>query len=103
MRKRRIRMGGRRRSRTCGSSRNRGSSAPFVIMRERSDRGICLRRQEQISRCARDDEHSRRALGWPAPFVRCAPGSVSYTHLRAHETGRNLVCRLLLEKKKKKK
>ena len=29
--------------------------------------------------------------------------SVSYTHLRAHETGRNLVCRLLLEKKKKKK
>ena len=36
-----------------------------------------------------------------------APGTanydtVSYTHLRAHETGRNLVCRLLLEKKKKK-
>ena len=27
-------------------------------------------------------------------------GPVSYTHLRAHETGRNLVCRLLLEKKK---
>eukprot|EP00828_Plagiopyla_frontata_P042682 TRINITY_DN6438_c0_g1_i4.p3 TRINITY_DN6438_c0_g1~~TRINITY_DN6438_c0_g1_i4.p3 ORF type:complete len:119 (-),score=31.79 TRINITY_DN6438_c0_g1_i4:3-359(-) len=29
--------------------------------------------------------------------------AVSYTHLRAHETGRNLVCRLLLEKKKKRK
>ena len=29
--------------------------------------------------------------------------TVSYTHLRAHETGRNLVCRLLLEKKKEKK
>src|SRR5674476_573612 len=28
------------------------------------------------------------------------PITVSYTHLRAHETGRNLVCRLLLEKKK---
>src|SRR5678809_1278533 len=27
--------------------------------------------------------------------------TVSYTHLRAHETGRNIVCRLLLEKKKK--
>src|SRR5665213_3243978 len=27
-----------------------------------------------------------------------SPQSVSYTHLRAHETGRNLVCRLLLEK-----
>src|SRR5665213_3732032 len=26
-----------------------------------------------------------------------APEPVSYTHLRAHETGRNLVCRLLLE------
>ena len=31
-----------------------------------------------------------------------ALGPVSYTHLRAHETGRNLVCRLLLEKKKNK-
>ena len=33
-----------------------------------------------------------------------APGaleSVSYTHLRAHETPEHLVCRLLLEKKKK--
>ena len=28
-------------------------------------------------------------------------GSVSYTHLRAHETGAYLVCRLLLEKKNK--
>src|SRR5680860_1757343 len=30
-------------------------------------------------------------------------GSVSYTHLRAHETDSYLVCRLLLEKKKQKK
>ena len=29
------------------------------------------------------------------------PEPVSYTHLRAHETKANLVCRLLLEKKKK--
>eukprot|EP00831_Metopus_contortus_P014699 TRINITY_DN16094_c0_g1_i3.p1 TRINITY_DN16094_c0_g1~~TRINITY_DN16094_c0_g1_i3.p1 ORF type:complete len:262 (-),score=27.37 TRINITY_DN16094_c0_g1_i3:29-814(-) len=29
------------------------------------------------------------------------PESVSYTHLRAHETSLHLVCRLLLEKKKK--
>ena len=27
-------------------------------------------------------------------------GAVSYTHLRAHETVLDLVCRLLLEKKK---
>src|SRR5665213_1608427 len=31
---------------------------------------------------------------WPAGH---GSGPVSYTHLRAHETGRNLVCRLLLE------
>ena len=30
-----------------------------------------------------------------------APIAVSYTHLRAHETVLDLVCRLLLEKKKK--
>src|SRR5665213_4495653 len=33
-----------------------------------------------------------------ADFARALIGPVSYTHLRAHETGRNLVCRLLLEK-----
>ena len=32
--------------------------------------------------------------------VPLVPGSVSYTHLRAHETVLDLVCRLLLEKKK---
>src|SRR5665811_987457 len=35
---------------------------------------------------------------WLSP-IRVA--SVSYTHLRAHETVLDLVCRLLLEKKKK--
>ena len=30
-------------------------------------------------------------------------GTVSYTHLRAHETVLDLVCRLLLEKKKQQK
>src|SRR5664279_2932407 len=34
---------------------------------------------------------------------RSVPETVSYTHLRAHETDSYLVCRLLLEKKKKKK
>src|SRR5665254_16286 len=33
-------------------------------------------------------------------IIRIAPESVSYTHLRAHETPEHLVCRLLLEKKK---
>ena len=34
--------------------------------------------------------------------VLIANDAVSYTHLRAHETVLDLVCRLLLEKKKKK-
>ena len=41
----------------------------------------------------------------PAPkrtrSTRSATNSVSYTHLRAHETVLDLVCRLLLENKKK--
>ena len=32
----------------------------------------------------------------------CCSAAVSYTHLRAHETVLDLVCRLLLEKKKQK-
>ena len=32
--------------------------------------------------------------------IQIAVKTVSYTHLRAHETKANLVCRLLLEKKK---
>ena len=45
------------------------------------------------------------AAAFPDGRVETVRGTmaVSYTHLRAHETGRNLVCRLLLEKKKKKK
>ena len=48
------------------------------------------------------DEHVLidRVLG---SFRRYVGGPVSYTHLRAHETVLDLVCRLLLEKKKSKK
>ena len=37
----------------------------------------------------------------PARFNPGGSAPVSYTHLRAHETVLDLVCRLLLEKKKK--
>src|SRR5678816_4794111 len=36
-----------------------------------------------------------------SPESRWSTCAVSYTHLRAHETPEHLVCRLLLEKKKK--
>ena len=41
----------------------------------------------------------------PSGYVRetCSDNSVSYTHLRAHETRHDIVCRLLLEKKKTQK
>src|SRR5665809_163932 len=42
--------------------------------------------------------HSRRAALGEREAKR-TPKAVSYTHLRAHETKANLVCRLLLEKK----
>ena len=37
---------------------------------------------------------------WDRDGEHCGTAAVSYTHLRAHETKANLVCRLLLEKKK---
>src|SRR5674536_149081 len=49
-----------------------------------------------------EDEDSVRIHGlwWDEPAGRPVI-PVSYTHLRAHETPEHLVCRLLLEKKKK--
>src|SRR5665648_977010 len=55
-------------------------------------------------------DHPGRPRGLPHPVPDRAPATptrqgavaVSYTHLRAHETRHDLVCRLLLEKKKKK-
>src|SRR5665811_103441 len=48
------------------------------------------------------DHGERDKVGVPLPFGNAPPrlfdGAVSYTHLRAHETVLDLVCRLLLEK-----
>ena len=42
----------------------------------------------------------RRPLRAARVLLRAVRAPVSYTHLRAHETVLDLVCRLLLEKKK---
>ena len=47
-----------------------------------------------------DATWSQTLPDWIGSHVR-ALESVSYTHLRAHETVLDLVCRLLLEKKKR--
>src|SRR5665213_3824777 len=52
----------------------------------------------EIQQTGAEEEKPRESSKLGAPMR--GPNAVSYTHLRAHETGRNLVCRLLLEKKK---
>src|SRR5450756_778177 len=47
------------------------------------------------------DEEIRRVMQVLTRRTKNNPVPVSYTHLRAHETRHDLVCRLLLEKKKK--
>src|SRR5678809_1703864 len=56
--------------------------------------GDALERVEHAVAAHRHGREARELLGVELLLP------VSYTHLRAHETGRNLVCRLLLEKKK---
>ena len=51
-----------------------------------------------VVRPVEEPEDRDPRAGWPDR--RPGRGPVSYTHLRAHETVLDLVCRLLLEKKK---
>ena len=74
-------------------------------------RGFVDDRNETIGRKIRDNELKRipfllivgeKEVEAGTVSVRKQGGdAVSYTHLRAHETVLDLVCRLLLEKKKK--
>src|SRR5450756_2830242 len=49
-----------------------------------------------IDRVRPASAHSYSQAGSSAPLTVTAPTPVSYTHLRAHETRHDLVCRLLL-------
>ena len=51
------------------------------------------------SQAAKNSEFSLKVFKTESMSLKVCSKPVSYTHLRAHETGRNLVCRLLLEKK----
>eukprot|EP00657_Telonema_sp_P-1_P010032 TRINITY_DN4331_c0_g1_i2.p1 TRINITY_DN4331_c0_g1~~TRINITY_DN4331_c0_g1_i2.p1 ORF type:complete len:123 (+),score=69.35 TRINITY_DN4331_c0_g1_i2:106-474(+) len=57
--------------------------------------------QQQETKAAADTLHEAAEEMQAINYEKRTP--VSYTHLRAHETVLDLVCRLLLEKKKKKK
>src|SRR5450756_2933007 len=64
--------------------------------------GTSVRKGEVVKAVVvRTKKERRRPDGTYIKFDENAVVSVSYTHLRAHETRHELVCRLLLEKKKK--
>ena len=87
------------------STLDRSSSASDVYKRQDEEIDV----KEVLSPAEERFERLRHQAGFfLAPFVFFviffAPlDPVSYTHLRAHETVLDLVCRLLLEKKKNKK
>ena len=76
------------------STLDRSSAASDVYKRQRWADAVIDR-----DRRGRGPEH--REAGSDDRRGDLGRGSVSYTHLRAHETVLDLVCRLLLEKKKK--
>src|SRR5450756_3007098 len=97
------------------STQSRSSAASDVYKRQQlqgDDISVDRGRAGARDRLRPLSRHNRLARARKGPGKRddkgqelCANGhgAVSYTHLRAHETRHDLVCRLLLEKKKKKK
>ena len=75
------------------STLDRSSAASDVYKRQRLDRPGALGDVE-------DDDPDQAEHQERDEHRRPPGGAVSYTHLRAHETVLDLVCRLLLEKKK---
>ena len=78
------------------STLDRSSAASDVYKRQGHGGGPRGRRR-------RGGELPRRGGGGAGVREAVSLPAVSYTHLRAHETVLDLVCRLLLEKKKTKK
>ena len=75
------------------STLDRSSAASDVYKRQ------VQQRPEKADDAAREGERDPRKIGEEQEQQRPLQ-PVSYTHLRAHETVLDLVCRLLLEKKK---
>mgnify|MGYP003381568358 CR=1 FL=1 len=74
------------------STLDRSSAASDVYKRQVPGRAQPTQEQDQ------GDEDPARAPARPRA-AKAGTAAVSYTHLRAHETVLDLVCRLLLEKK----
>ena len=77
-----------------------GSSLVAINARHQHELGLCLEHVRLASESiSRQESPEFTALELREALTHLA---VSYTHLRAHETRHDLVCRLLLEKKKRK-
>eukprot|EP01017_Pseudomicrothorax_dubius_P049872 TRINITY_DN9339_c0_g1_i2.p1 TRINITY_DN9339_c0_g1~~TRINITY_DN9339_c0_g1_i2.p1 ORF type:complete len:394 (-),score=32.65 TRINITY_DN9339_c0_g1_i2:5-1186(-) len=84
-----------------GRIRHMVASSSFISSSKRNPYGLPVESKiapnTYVSSMTFNPEKPQKKQSFQYPYRR---NSVSYTHLRAHETGRNLVCRLLLEKKK---
>ena len=61
-----------------------------------------MKKSDRTARLAQSDIRAMTLACAKVNGINMSQGAVSYTHLRAHETVLDLVCRLLLEKKKHK-
>src|SRR5664280_854052 len=81
------------------------SLAPAIVLSPRNKMRAARREQWKLHPCTHVRARGRAItsfLAWEfglEAWRRPGGGPVSYTHLRAHETVLDLVCRLLLEKK----
>src|SRR5450756_558753 len=75
------------------AKKNRGINSAFTVRKISSGEGVERTFQTHSPLIASIEVKRKGAVRRAKP--------VSYTHLRAHETRHDLVCRLLLEKKKK--
>ena len=85
------------------STLDRSSAASDVYKRQvmENDLGAAGAAVDISFDMLRSGAHYAKVFKRPNVPLRVCCDAVSYTHLRAHETVLDIVCRLLLEKKKK--
>src|SRR5660397_296059 len=87
----------------CSSLSAAASSISFQFSNVISGSGVVMVVRPDIS-ASSDPRKPGPSLVFSSPTsIQVGFIPIAYTHLRAHETKANLVCRLLLEKKKQKK
>src|SRR5665647_3658534 len=93
---------------SAAARRSRSPSIVFLVWAGLLKVSSSLERSRPVGAAPSSPLWSKAALTRAPPWSSIGPpslyrsqGPVSYTHLRAHETDSYLVCRLLLEKKKK--